>query len=798
MVFRDALCLSGMLMSMSTVALANNLADNKNTDPYIFPHKTEIARAGKTARRPQSLPTVTQLAPLTITAKAPLLSLDQLPASTPLSATQPTSVIDRSYILNTQSPNAGYGNIIANSPSVVTRQPNGPGLGTNKNISIRGFKDGQFNLLLDGIPIGDDNDFTHHAANYFMPQDIGSVRVDRGPGEAKTVGYATFGGSVGIQSRQPDAKANTKIYGSYGSFNTRLVGGSIDSGNLARFGGLKSFIDFREIKSDGYLTHNTIIRKNLFFKAVKPLGQNTTVTAVAMYNKNTGRYAVRPGATSYPYVTVNNGKPPFKSGRPGQMQIFGRDYSLNDDKTSQDYFGYGHDLFRSDFDYLGIRSQIGPVLLEDKLYSYGFHHPGQGGDDPNGGNLNYGAGNGPAGSPGDGTFPAGAGATNGTVYSPTDVPGNNGIEAGYRHYGNLLRLSADIGPGEAQLGLWTDYEPYTRSTKAIDLNRSNAYNADSPLAAYDHLVHGQFLTLQPYLQYKLDVTQKLSVTGGLKYAYFRRHDNAIVQGGTGERQNYAQVYTKLLPSGSIHYQITDQWSAYFQGAEGYLAPNESLFEVADPGSRQQNVKPESTANYQLGTVWNGDRASVSLDVYAINFSNMAQQRTVGNMSYYTNVGGVHYRGVELEAGYYLGAGFSVDGNVTYNRARRSSDHLQLSLTPEYTGSAALLYNKGSWDAALSAKYIGVNYGDIAQDTNGKPIHIYRFSPTAITNFSLHYTISNQFAGLGLPGNVRLGFQIFNLADSGKLDNFRGYTSSNVPLFYSVPGRSFLGSIQITL
>lgn len=54
----------------------------------------------------------------------------------------------------------------------------------NQDTSIRGFQDGYFNVTFDGIRWGDSNDFTHHSTSYFMPQNTGSVVVDRGPGTA--------------------------------------------------------------------------------------------------------------------------------------------------------------------------------------------------------------------------------------------------------------------------------------------------------------------------------------------------------------------------------------------------------------------------------------------------------------------------------------------------------------------------------------------------------------------------------------------------------------------------------------
>jgi iron complex outermembrane receptor protein len=127
---------------------------------------------------------------------------DQAPSQASLVASEPQSIISNEFIQNNLSPTANYIDIMALTPSVWTVDPNGPGLMENIATFIRGFQDGQFNVTFDGIPWGDSNDFTHHSTSYFMAQDIGTVVVDRGPGNAATLGDATFGGTVAVAIRR--------------------------------------------------------------------------------------------------------------------------------------------------------------------------------------------------------------------------------------------------------------------------------------------------------------------------------------------------------------------------------------------------------------------------------------------------------------------------------------------------------------------------------------------------------------------------------------------------------------------
>ncbi|AND70433.1 hypothetical protein ATSB10_29790 [Dyella thiooxydans] len=785
-----AMAIAGALAPMVTIA-ADQPAYATATDAASSTATATVPTAATAADAAAAHP-VKDMSAVKVTADT--LSLQQVPATTPLSATQPKSVMDRDFIANSTAPTGTYADAIALMPSVSDHEPNGSGLTESRDLSIRGFKDGEFNLTMDGIPVGDPNDFTHHSPDYFMSQDLGAISVDRGPGNASTVGYATFGGTVGMNTRAPESDTVAHVYGSYGSFATRLLGGSFDTGTMANYGGLRAFIDYRKVKSDGYLTGANMDRSNLFAKAVKPIGDHTELTLVAMTNQNSGSNAAILGATSYPYVAVNNGAPPFTSTMPGQMQQLGGNYGLSSNPDSQDFTGYNGDTINSDFEYIGVHSDLDGATVDNKLYTYAYYHRGWNGNDPNGGNYDYGSLNGPAGSAGDGTFPAGAGSTNGTIYGADNVPGQKMYNL-YRNWGDMLRLTQDLGPGELRYGLWVNKQLYHRYKAEIDFSNGWAYNAASPLAATDRRIDGTFLTAQPYLEYAWKVTDALTVTPGLKYVYFHRHDVAPVQQKVGAAQDYAQTWKDLLPAIDVHYRINDGWTAYLQAAKGYLAPNENLFYVPDPRVADQNVSTQSTTNYQLGTVWQGDRLNLAADVYAINFTNQVTKHKVAGETIFSNLGGTKYRGGEIEASYLVGEGFSVYGNASYNKATQNSTGVQLAMVPKYTAATGVIWRQGAWYASLMAKYTGAQYGDLAQDAAGSTIGVYRFAPVTLTTLSVNYTLPEA---LLLPKGSKLALQVFNLADNRPLNDLGGYTGGGVPLFFTPAGRSVTFSFDVPL
>src|SRR6202043_27070 len=102
---------------------------------------------------------------------------------------------------------------------------------------------------------------------------------------AGTLGNATFGGTVYVQSADPKKTQGFDALLSYGSFNTHLVGVRYDTGEVSNWGGLRAFISAKTISSDGYLTNANLDRSNLFVKGVQPVDDSTDIRVAANLNK---------------------------------------------------------------------------------------------------------------------------------------------------------------------------------------------------------------------------------------------------------------------------------------------------------------------------------------------------------------------------------------------------------------------------------------------------------------------------------------------------------------------------------
>jgi iron complex outermembrane receptor protein len=293
-----------------------------------------------------------------------------------------------------------------------------------------------------------------------------------------------------------------------------------------------------------------------------------------------------------------------------------------------------------------------------------------------------------------------------------------------------------------------------------------------------------FLTFQPYLQYAWTLPFGLTVTPGVKYVSFSRSIDTPMDQKSGAALDYSHTWQKVLPSLTLHQQIASNWTAYAQYAQGFLAPNLNVFYVNNPSVSGQ-PDPEQTDNYQIGTTYRTNRLTVSADLYYINFRNAVTSRTVGSNTVFSNAGGAVYKGVETEATYSLGYGFSLYGNLTFNSAKQKETNTWMPNAPQSTAAAGVLYQRGPLTGSAIMKYVGHQFGDTG---NTQPIGGY-----AVTNLAAAYTIRSVAPWMH---NTRIGLEIDNLFNRTSINGLAGYTAAdNTPLYWTIPGRAVVATLQ---
>ena len=549
--------------------LAPGLFDVEVTAPGFALGRKEAVRV--TADKTIEITVTLTVAPFTEEVSVSATLPDEIrnaPSQGSLSARSPQSLISDTFIRNYTPPASDYSQVVGLAPGAFSVASNGPGLGDTKT-NFRAFSDKQMTITFDGIPFNDTNDPSHHSWVFFPAPFTSGAVFDRSPGTAATVGPATFGGSIGLQSRSLVNSTFVTGSASGGSFDTQLYDAQVNSGRLGESGRTSFVIDAHRMQSDGYQTFNSQER-NAFLGKVR-------------YTAN-GRLAFS-GVASI--IDVHSHTPNQKGPTRAQVQQYGDNFLMTDDPSSPLYYGYNFYHVPTDFEYFGTRADLGHGwTFDDKVYTYAYHNQQ---------NFNS--------------------TTAVSATSATDKLNS------YRKVGNLLPVTQVSSHGVFRTGLWSEYAWTDRQQTPSDPRTW----VDAALPNFHETFNTT--TLQPYAEYQLALFGKLSVTPGVKLAYYKQDfrqyaDNGKTVGNLGGAPyvEHDVTYTDWQPSFDVHYVLRNNWSAYGQYATGSSIPPTNVFDVKNAAVLTV-PKPVSTNTYQFGTVWKSGRYTADFDVYHVHFDN---------------------------------------------------------------------------------------------------------------------------------------------------------------------------------
>ena len=679
-----------------------------------------------------------------------------LPSQSLANVGSPQSVVGEEVIHEIASPVGDFGTVANFTPSFVSTAPNGPGFDAAKNQSLRGFVDGQFNITMDGIPFSDPDNFQHHSTSYFPTSVLQQVVIDRSPGGAPDLGYASFGGSINLYSETIPQEARARVFGSYGSFDTGLAGVTLNTAAPRQSGETGVLATAEYSQSDGALSYSSGYKDDLFLKSVTLLG-SAQLTAVYTYDR---------------YRFYNPG-----SLTTTQLDTIGSSYGYNNDPTSPNYYRYSSTDRSTDFGYVRLEGSLGDSWhYEDKAYTYSYRNDGDG-------------------LKGDQTSsPIGTGFTG---IAPTDIAGRVTTE-GYRTVGNDVRIGYSDSHGAFLLGFWAEHSWENESRYAEDFTTALLYNANKAAHTPIYFSFGSHMdTIQPYAQYVWHATDALTVRLGVRYRDVKRDlDASVIQNFLpGTAGTVSRTVNSTLPSIDATYRVAENTNILAQVSKGSLVPSQSFFYTANPAAGNQ-AQPQTTVAYQLGIVRQTPRFGIGLDAYQINFDNYVSTIVQNGDTLYVNAGSVRYRGLEGEGHLVLGAGLTLVANASLLRATFQQSDMTSSIqhagdtipfAPRYTGIAGLVYREGLWGASLLTKFIGTEY----QGKNGSADPAtYRVGSYSYTNA----TATRNF--MSLPGiqNLRLTLAVNNLFNSHAITDTAGPSILGPTLVNVLPRTNFMLSV----
>jgi len=160
--------------------------------------------------------------------------------------------------------------LLEHSPSVVVTSDAGAGIGYT-GMRVRGSDPTRINVTINGVPL---NDSESHGVFWVNLPDFANsvedIQLQRGAGPS-TNGAGAFGATIGLNTQKITQNPYINFKGSYGSFNTQKLTGSIGTGLINN----RFTIDGRYsvINSDGYIDRGRSKLSSYYFSAAE-IGEN--------------------------------------------------------------------------------------------------------------------------------------------------------------------------------------------------------------------------------------------------------------------------------------------------------------------------------------------------------------------------------------------------------------------------------------------------------------------------------------------------------------------------------------------
>jgi len=371
------------------------------------------------------------------------------------------------------------------------------------------------------------------------------------------------------------------------------------------------------------------------------------------------------------------------------------------------------------------------------------------------------------------------------------IPGYQKLNV-YRIWGDTLNLTQTVPFGEIRAGLWWEHaDTGPRSRIDYDATTGGPDYRQKVLAGVpqtlEYLQYSGWNQTEPFIDVQWNVTPRLTITPGLKYVNFDLRVDSEVNQKSREPFHGGKTFEKTLTFLTARYALQDNWSVYGQYATGFLVPDISSTQVAKPNL--SDLQPQTSTNYQLGTVFHGDRFSFDADVYYVDFNNKIQtafNATTGETESF-NLGGAIYKGIEGQLTVQAMDSLFVFANGSLNSAETKGNtqlgvvgNLQIAQAPTTTAAAGVIYDAhNGLTVSFIDKYTGESWA-----SEGEPAayHIDGYNSADLTA-----TLSFD--------RYRLEAAVYNVFDSQEVTAIKPGKTTPYDQYYFQPERNFQVSLK---
>lgn len=652
--------------------------------------------------------------------------------------------------------------VLNNAPGISVTNP-GP-IASRVHTYVRGFNSTEvgytfFNLPITSLLIGGLNGGNLYQNDSYglSPITIGEtsgINVLYGPPKPSINSFGAIGGVVNYKPLLPTKKFNAKIFTGYGSFDTRTIGATLNTGNIGNNGG-RLLIRYSTKTTNNYFSAAPATTHSYYIAYALPsssgLSKLTAIWYLNNFNGNIparmpedqlnkyGRYYQWPDTVSY---SKANGT--FMEGVVGYKSMINK-HLLFDGKVyyqQQDYKRLEYD------NYIETNPYYGDTRIEFS--------------GPYGPQVSY--------NPG----------------------GLSGIE--YHNF-YVNDVSVGINPSVTFLSKNIEVKAGWLFAGTFGHNGDNLYGTPNMpvIQGYNDVwdEHQERMYNKFYIQADYSPLKNLRIYPGFKYEIVNTVDNDVPGIFYPVGATVGNTYGRPSAYLGASYHLNTKTKVFANYALAYKYPNMSAYYgltgqanvgVAPPAFK---VVPEFVNSYQLGILYKNSGFIASLTGYKDYFQNTFSTLThiVSGINYQINSGASDYEGINIATAYQLNNDISIYGNFSLQKGVYTSGFsnqfgysvtsgMPKQYTPTYLANIGINANfervSGSlWSTMTGPQYIGT--------LGGSPAGV-SMPGYATLNMSLKYKIPVHHFGIK---KVTLGLNIENILNSNSYVFEKEYPYHNI-------------------
>ena len=265
-----------------------------------------------------------------------------------------------------------------------------------------------------------------------------------------------------------------------------------------------------------------------------------------------------------------------------------------------------------------------------------------------------------------------------------------------------------------------------------------------------------------YAQNRLDITDQLSVTPGVRIEHYEQQREDKKKNESVKTSN-----TEVMPGLGVTFQLDPAVQLY---GSVYKAFSPALNGDSLSGLQDQKLDAETAVSWEFGLRGQQDALSYEMTAFRMDFDNQIIPANSNSDFQSTNGGKTYNQGLEGAVNLELDNGFDVFANLTWvidaqfkgdrynkNGTLKSRDGDRVPYTPEWIANLGLGYTYAGLRTQLSANYTGSQFTD---ELNTKPIventsgfFTGKINGYTTVDLTTRYTLNDQVEFYGAVKNL---------------------------------------------